>query len=319
MKIINIDHNSPLFKSAVDIKNAVWPKYFESEDELKHFDENYDPKYYFQRFVVFHEDEILGTGLICEPWWSYKPGKLYFELNVLQEHRKKGIGSFCLEYIENILDEKNGYKLDSYSKEDYEDGINFLENRDYKVVLREPGSILKIDKFNFSKNKNIDDKIRFNGIKIYSLSELQKIDTNWKTNLFELYRSIMKDVPNNDEMTERTFENFKKHKLNSPGFNADAFFIALDNKNYIGLSSLLIQTNKPQEYWTDLTGVLRSHRRKGIALALKIQTIRYVKESDGVSIETDNEENNPMFEINKMLGFVPLPAWLTFEKIYREN
>jgi hypothetical protein len=33
-------------------------------------------------------------------------------------------------------------------------------------------------------------------------------------------------------------------------------------------------------------------------------------------IETDNEENNPMFQINQYLGFVQKPAWLTFEKQY---
>lgn len=317
MKIVKIDHNSPLFKSAVDVRNAVWPNYSESEEELKHFDKNYDPKYFFQRFVAIYEEEIIGSGMICEPWWSYKPGKLYYEINVLKEHRNKGIGSFCLEYVENILDEKRGYKLNTYSKEDYEDGINFLENRGYKVVLREPGSKLTIEKFDFSKFKNIDDKIKSNGIKICSLSELQKNDGKWQTSLYELYANIMKDVPNNDEMTERTFENFKNHKLNAPGFDAGAFFVAIDDKKYIGLSSLLIQKNKPQEYWTDLTGVLRSHRRNGIALALKVKTIKYVKNSNGISIETDNEENNPMFGINKFLGFVPLPAWLTYEKYYK--
>ena len=62
--------------------------------------------------------------------------------------------------------------------------------------------------------------------------------------------------------------------------------------------------------------MLRSHRRKGIALVLKLNVIRYVKEMDGISIETDNEENNPMFGINLLLGFKPLPSWLIYEKKY---
>lgn len=31
-------------------------------------------------------------------------------------------------------------------------------------------------------------------------------------------------------------------------------------------------------------------------------------------IETDNEENNPMYQINMKLGFEPLPAWVDYEK-----
>ena len=31
-------------------------------------------------------------------------------------------------------------------------------------------------------------------------------------------------------------------------------------------------------------------------------------------IETDNEENNPMYQINLKLGYEPLPAWVDYEK-----
>ncbi|MDX1283955.1 MAG: GNAT family N-acetyltransferase [Draconibacterium sp.] len=316
MKILKIDYNSDLFNTAVDIYNRVWPEYTESREELEHYDKNYDPKFYYQRFIVKHDNNYVAAGHVGEPWWSYKPGKLHFELSVLKEFRTQGVGSFCLDYIENILSERKGYKLNTHSKEDYKDGISFLENRGFKIVLREPGSKLNVNDFNLTNFQNVEEKLSSDGIVIKSLKELQKIDQNWKQSLYELYAQIIKDVPNNDELTERTFENFKKFKLEAPGYDPSAFFVALENGKYVGLSSLWIQTNKPKEYWTDLTGVLRDHRRKGIALALKVQTIRYVIESEGISIETDNEESNPMFGINKLLGFKPLPAWLTYEKRY---
>ena len=36
-------------------------------------------------------------------------------------------------------------------------------------------------------------------------------------------------------------------------------------------------------------------------------------------IETSNEENNPMLQLNLRLGFQPAPAWLSFEKRLDDN
>jgi len=314
MKIIEIDHNSELYDSALNIWNKVWPDYAETIKEWKHFDRNFEGKYFFKRFIIKSNSNYVATGFICEPWWSFKEGKLHFDIAVLKEYRRKGIGSNFFEFIETIFKDKGGYKLNITTKEDYTDGRVFLKNRDFEIVLREPASKLKIDEFDYSKFVDLEERVKSSGIEIHPLSTLENIDKDWQKNLFQLYNAVIVDVPSNDLLTERTFEQFKKIRFEAPGFNPDSFFVALDNKKYVGLSSLWIQLNKPKEYWTDLTGVIRSHRRKGIASALKIQTIRYVKENGGISIETDNEENNPMFGLNKSLGFVPMPAWLTYEK-----
>ena len=63
-----------------------------------------------------------------------------------------------------------------------------------------------------------------------------------------------------------------------------------------------------------LTGVLRSHRRRGIATAVKLPTIDFARSVGARYISTDNEENNPMYQLNLKLGFRPMPAWLDFEK-----
>jgi GNAT superfamily N-acetyltransferase len=62
-----------------------------------------------------------------------------------------------------------------------------------------------------------------------------------------------------------------------------------------------------------MTGVLRAHRRMGIATALKVRAIQFAQTYGARWIETGNEENNPMLQINLRLGFQPAPAWLSFE------
>ncbi len=316
MNIQAIDHTSVLYDNALKVWNRVWPKYAEDREEWAHYDINYDPKYFFQRFVLIKDNAVIATARFQEPWWSYKPGKFHFDLCVLEEFRNQGFGTMCLQHIEMNLKKRAGKKLTVHTKEDQADGVKFLENRDFSVVLREPESILDLSNFEFDEFNRVEKKIKSDGISIKSLDELQKYDAEWKSKLYKLYCEIMFDVPNHDENTVRTMDNFEKQKLNAPGFNAKANFIAVENGNYIGLSSLWFQQKNPKKYWTDLTGVLGSHRRKGIATALKVKTIAYAKQIGADYIETDNEEKNPMFKINKMLGFVPFPAWLTYEKHY---
>ena len=63
-----------------------------------------------------------------------------------------------------------------------------------------------------------------------------------------------------------------------------------------------------------VTGVLPSHRRNGIATALKLKTIQYAIDYGAVTLKTGNEENNPMYDLNMALGFKPKPAWLSLRK-----
>lgn len=70
---------------------------------------------------------------------------------------------------------------------------------------------------------------------------------------------------------------------------------------------------------TGLTGVIRSHRRRGIATALKLRTIDYAQQHGAMTIETSNEENNPMYQINLKLGFQPKPAWVSYRKSLTET
>ncbi|MEA3408886.1 MAG: hypothetical protein U9Q95_00905, partial [Candidatus Eisenbacteria bacterium] len=69
---------------------------------------------------------------------------------------------------------------------------------------------------------------------------------------------------------------------------------------------------------TGLTGVVRSHRRKGIATALKVHGFSRAKEHGARWIETDNEEKNPMFELNLRLGFKPTPAWTEYRRPFAD-
>jgi hypothetical protein len=74
--------------------------------------------------------------------------------------------------------------------------------------------------------------------------------------------------------------------------------------------------------YNGLTAVKRTHRRRGIATALKVRSLDYAKanyrQPDGSypRVVTTNESNNPMYLLNAMLGYKPQPDYLKYTKSF---
>jgi GNAT superfamily N-acetyltransferase len=83
------------------------------------------------------------------------------------------------------------------------------------------------------------------------------------------------------------------------------YFVALDTASgaLVGTTHISPRPADPRQWEFDLTGVVRSHRRRGIALTLKLRAIALAAQNGAELLVTDNEENNPMYQINLQLGF----------------
>ena len=120
-------------------------------------------------------------------------------------------------------------------------------------------------------------------------------------------------MPDDDLLVNEPFAEFDK-SFEHPDFIPEGYFIAMDGERWVGTSSVWNRRSKPGELYTRLTGVVRSHRRRGIATALKVRAHEFARTTGAETIVTDNEENNPMFDLNVQLGFRPTKAWLQFRK-----
>src|SRR2546423_1046934 len=97
-----------------------------------------------------------------------------------------------------------------------------------------------------------------------------------------------------------------------------SYFVALDGEHIVGLSYLLRRPDGDAEVGD--TGVLRSHRRRGIARTLKMMVTRYAAERGIKRVHTDNRaDNTGMLAINRELGFVPGEQIIIFEKTLRSE
>ncbi len=306
------------YEKVAAIWNIVWPEHEQSVDLLKFEDKTRDSKYWFERLVVELDGRMVAYGSYGEPSWMYKPDKYFIGGNVHPEFQKQGIGAALYDHVMDILMKKDPVEITVGLREDKADAIRFMENRGYKLVMRYPMSKLMLNEFDFDRYESVDENMNLHDIKIHTIKELGEMGVDWKAKSHVLSTEVLKDVPSPDPIPETTLEQYEKEFLNRPDFLPEANFIALDGDEFVGMSNIWLDTAKKEKLITGLTGVLRSHRRKGICTALKVHAIRFAKQYGAEFLETENEENNPMYQLNLQLGFKPEPAWTNYVKDIKE-
>ena len=227
--------------------------------------------------------------------------------------------------IRDVLDQLRERQLQVLgigTREDRTFRVHWLQSQGFVAKMRYPVSDLDVTTFDFSRFAGAQERMAAAGVTILPLSKVREQDPNWMRKLYEMLWEIEQDVPQVDPPCKEPFEEFVKG-LEHHNFWPEAWFMAIDPAAgvdgdsvgaYVGVSMLGKNPPMPERLYTWLTGVVRSHRRKGIALAMKLRAIELAQQSGATAIRTDNEENNPMLGINKTLGFVEIPAGVEYEK-----
>jgi GNAT superfamily N-acetyltransferase len=308
------------YEAAVAIWNAIWPDEPSSVEGTRHANSIRDEKYLFQRLMAELDGEIVVTAIYSEPFWSYAPGKYDIQIRVLPEYQKRGIGGTLYDYIMDRLNEQPHklVNLHSDAREDQPHSVRFLTKRGFEQKQRQQVSRLDVAAFDASLYADGLARFEESGLVLKTLDQYKQEDPEAMRKTHEKFWEFFQDAPFFEELTEVPLQQFEKH-MSGPQKLDGGFLIAFDGDVIVGLTSLWKRLGEPGSLNTGLTGVARSHRRRGIATALKVRAIELAKSIDARVIQTDNEENNPMYDLNVQLGFKPTPAWLLFQKLLKEE
>jgi len=301
----------------VAIGKASYPDYGETVEEWRHWDKTWDHTKYFKlRLVAEESGRIVGYGQVNHMRWAFVPTKYRIDLTVLPELRGRGYGSALHDELAEAVRERGARTLASAAKESMADGVRFLTKRGYGEVKRDWESRLFVKGFDFARFATADERVAKQGIRIVTLAEEMERDSGALQKAFELDEDCRMDIPSVDPPTRHTFEEFRKDGVDAPNALLDAFYIAIDKDGrYLGVSNMFRSLDDPTFLWQGITGVRRDARGKGIALALKLRTVRYASDKGIEHIKTWNDVNNrPMLSINEAMGFAKQPAWMSYEK-----
>ena len=131
--------------------------------------------------------------------------------------------------------------------------------------------------------------------------------------LYEVLMEAEADIPSTIPIVSESYEVFLKG-LRQPWIGEHRVWVAVEGDRPLGMSWLKYEPVTGNVY-TNFTGVARAARGRGLARALKLQTIVQALEAGVDMILTENDaENAPILKINRDFGYQPVRENLSFRK-----
>ena len=92
--------------------------------------------------------------------------------------------------------------------------------------------------------------------------------------MYEVAREAVPDIPGEEEDDIGTLEEWLARDMQGDSDDPNAVFVALADGEVAGFAKLSLLHERTDRAFHDLTGVLRAHRGRGIAAALKARRSR---------------------------------------------
>lgn len=262
----------------------------------------------YESWVADLNGRIVGDFDIFEAAWYARPDtfKLYGEVD--STYRRQGIGSRLYSTMTYRAREIGASRVYTDVLETDAEALAFLERRGWKRTgLVDRMSRLDVERANLDGFTGVEDRLAREGIRIATLDELGPDNRELLHALHEVEFRSLGDMPSSEPHVQEPFEEWVERQLHGAGKSAKSYWVALGGSRPVGVARL--RRREGGAFGNSYTGVDPSYRGRGIARALKLRTIEWVRRQGGRYIYTGNAaENARMLAINRSLGYEPLPG-----------
>jgi GNAT superfamily N-acetyltransferase len=204
--------------------------------------------------------------------------------------------------------------LEAYAVEDEREVLDVLAHLGYKHDRTE--KVWELDLVAHGK-RLLDEaraaRTKANAAKVELTTLAQWTDPDALRKVHELFELTRLDIPTTYPILPETFENFVE-RVEAPDKRHDRYWVALEGGDPVAASYLRYPPVRGG-VWTGYTCSHPGHRGRGLARAIKLQTLAQAIELGVPTVLTDNDsENAPMLHINERLGYDRRPGFVSLVK-----
>jgi GNAT superfamily N-acetyltransferase len=299
------------------LHNANFPEFSMSPDEFQFDDSQRVEPCRLARWVAECDGRIVGFAHYEQMPQTYHPRKFQLNITVDPEFYGRGIGRQLYDLVLGEVQQFDPIAVDEWTRSDMTWRVGFLERRGFVEDMRMWISELDLTEFDPGQYAAEVVAVEAQGIQIRTWADLGSEDQSVHQRSYEAWLAIRADIPipPNDQRTETSFDVWWT-RTRRPDLLPEGYFVAVAGEQYVGVSNLW-HSPVAGELRTNMTGVRREWRRRGIALALKVRSLEFAKAQGFRRVVTENETNNRgMIAINDRLGFVKQPAYVHYLKTF---
>src|ERR1700681_844662 len=189
-------------------------------------------------------------------------------------------------------------------REDFRNELEALGRIGYREVRRQKISELDLVAHRDDLLRGLAQerkKMKTQGVRMLTLSEYK--DSERMVKLHEMMAAAEQDIPSTVPIPRQSFEEWMRFTFDDPGVREDRFWIALEGDAVVGLSYLQFPPVRGLP-WTAFTATSKEVRGRGIARALKYESMAQAVDLGYKRVRTANDgANAPILHINKEMGY----------------
>ena len=291
-------------RQAAALRQRVWPDTIITAEGMRHFLEA-TPERAERLLLAFEESgELVGWAAAAREWSRSDPRQGFVDISVDPAHRGRRIASRLMEEADAHLSRigvttTRGESLDEPAARALAGHHGFAESGSSSTSAVDP--------------RTVEPLPLPPDVTAVSFGELDDPEPVWALDV-----EVSQDIPN-EEFDGVSLDEWSKTFWRSPVIDDDASLAAFVDGELVAMT--MIRLDRPSgRAMNNLAGTRRAFRGRGIATALKSQSLARATELGATIVITDNEERNAsMLAVNARLGYRPFSRRITWERRVTED
>jgi GNAT superfamily N-acetyltransferase len=305
---------------ASDLMTASYPALPQDPVLVRYRWQNPRLGYEYARFLAQRDAESIAyLGWIHGPWSKLPDRHCEVEVWLDRGALDPSLLTDMWEWIaEDAVAQGSGILL-AYCGEDEPEMLDALARLGYERVRAEKVWELDLKRLGgglIEQAAEARSRMDTEGIQLVTLAGWHDRDRLPK--LFQLSERTVQDVPHTLPIVPEAFQDFER-RAHAPDRRHDRWWLAVDGDQPVSMSYLKFPPVRGT-VWTGFTCTHPDYRGRGIARAVKLQSLAQAAELGIPIVCTDNDsENAPMLHINESLGYVRRPGFVEHHKRVKDN